>query len=41
MKKEVVTVRIPTNLKEKLKRVALQKGLTLNAVIVDSLWKTK
>lgn len=38
MEKEVLTVRIPSNLKEKLEQLSKQKGLTINAIIVQALW---
>lgn len=38
MQKEVLTIRMPTQLKEKLENLSKQKGLTLNAIIVQALW---
>jgi predicted HicB family RNase H-like nuclease len=33
------TIRIPTELHQKLKELAKKKGLTINALIVQALWK--
>lgn len=41
MKKEVLQIRIPVELKEKIKQIADKKGLTINAVIVQELWNIK
>ena len=38
MQKEVLTIRMPSELKEKILRIAQKKGLTLNALIVQILW---
>lgn len=36
---QVVTLRIPKVLHEKLKSLARRKGLSLNALIVNALWE--
>lgn len=41
MEKEVLTIRMPIELKEKLKQIAKQKGLSINAIIVQALWNIK
>lgn len=41
MEKEAITIRIPTNLKEKIIRISQQRGLTMNAIIVQALWNIK
>ena len=33
------TIRIPKELHQKLKELAKKKGLTINALIVQTLWK--
>ena len=33
------TIRIPTELHRKIKRIAKKKGLSFNAIIVQALWK--
>lgn len=33
------TIRIPKELHQKLKELAKKKGLTINALIVQALWK--
>ncbi len=38
MKKEALTIRIPVELKQKLEELSKQKGLTINAIIVQMLW---
>lgn len=38
MKKVILTVRITQELKEKLEKISKQKGLTINAIIVQTLW---
>ena len=38
MQKEVLTIRMPLELKEKILRIANQKGLTINALIIQALW---
>lgn len=38
MEKEVLTIRMPVELKQKLEQVSKQKGLTINAIIVQALW---
>ena len=39
MDKIQMIVRIPAELKRKLKRLAVGKGLTLNAFILKTLWE--
>ena len=39
MEKEVFTIRVPIELKEKLKKISEEKGLTINSIIVQALWK--
>ena len=41
MEKEILTVRMPIELKEKLTEMSKQKGLTINAIIVQTLWNIK
>ena len=36
---QVVTIRMPKVLHEKLKKLAKSKGLTLNALIINLLWE--
>lgn len=36
---QVVTIRMPKTLHEKLKALAKSKGLTLNALIINLLWE--
>ncbi len=38
MEKVSMQVRMPLKLKEKLEQIAKQKGLTINAIIVQELW---
>lgn len=38
MKKVPLTIRLPVTLKEKLDQLKREKGLTINAIIVDTLW---
>ena len=38
MEKEVLTIRMPLELKKKLIEISKQKGLTINAIIVQALW---
>lgn len=38
MQKEVLTIRMPTKLKEKLDKLSKTKGLSINAIIVQALW---
>ena len=38
MEKEVLTIRMPLELKKKLIEISKQKGLTINAIIVQTLW---
>ena len=38
MQKEVLTIRVPLELKEKILKIANKKGLTINALIVQKLW---
>ena len=38
MEKEVLTIRMPIELKEKLIKISKQKGLTINAIIIEKLW---
>ena len=38
MQKKVLTIRMPSELKEKILKIANQKGLTVNALIVQILW---
>ena len=39
MEKATLTIRLPVELKERLDELSKQKGLTLNAIIVEVLWK--
>jgi len=39
MNKETLTIRMTTELKQKLEQLSKQKGLTINAIIVQTLWK--
>ena len=39
MEKEVFTIRVPIELKEKLKKISEEKGLTINSIIVQAIWK--
>lgn len=36
--KEILTIRMPLELKQKLEQLSKQKGLTINAIIVQALW---
>ncbi len=38
MQKKVLTIRMPSELKEKILKIAKHKGLTVNALIVQILW---
>ncbi len=38
MEKVSMQVRMPLELKEKLEQIVKQKGLTINAIIVQALW---
>lgn len=38
MQKEVLTIRMPLELKEKILKIAKKKGLTINALIIYTLW---
>lgn len=38
MTKIPLTIRMPVRLKEKLNELSSEKGLTLNAIIVQTLW---
>ena len=38
MEKVSMQVRMPLKLKTKLEQIAKQKGLTINAIIVQGLW---
>lgn len=38
MEKEVLTIRMPVELKEKLQKISIEKGLTINAIIIQTLW---
>ena len=38
MKKISTTIRLPLSLKEKLDKLSKEKGLTINAIIVQTLW---
>lgn len=38
MKKISLTIRLPLALKEKLDKLSKEKGLTINAIIVQTLW---
>lgn len=39
MEKVAMQVRMPLKLKEKLDKISKEKGLTINAIIVETLWK--
>lgn len=41
MEKEVLTIRMPTELKKRLVELSNKKGLTINAIIVQALWNLK
>lgn len=41
MQREVLQIRMPAELKEKIKELSKQKGLSINAVIVQALWNIK
>ena len=41
MEKEILTIRIPLELKEILKTISKQRGLSINAIIVQALWNIK
>lgn len=41
MDREVLQIRMPLELKEKIKQISKQKGLTINAIIVQALWELK
>lgn len=34
-----ITVRLPVELYEKLKAIAKSRGMSMNAVLVNSIWK--
>lgn len=38
MEKEVLTIRMPPELKKKLVEISKQKGLSINSIIVQTLW---
>jgi len=38
MEKVPMQIRVPIKLKEKLEQISKQKGLTINAIIVQTLW---
>lgn len=38
MKKEVLQIRLPTELKEKLRAISEQRGVSINSIIVQALW---
>lgn len=39
MKKEVLQIRLPIELKEKLREMAERRGVSINSIIVQALWK--
>ena len=41
MEKEVLTIRMPSELKKKLVEISKQKGLSINSIIVQTLWSIK
>ena len=38
MEKVSMQIRMPLQLKEKLEHLSRQKGLTINAIIIENLW---
>lgn len=38
MGKEVLTIRMPIELKKKLVEISNKTGLTINAIIIQALW---
>ena len=38
MEKEVLTIRMPPELKKKLVEISKQKGLSINSIIIQALW---
>ena len=41
MEKVSMQIRMPLELKEKLEQLSRQKGLTINAIIVQTLWNVE
>ena len=37
---KATTVRLPENLKEKLKKAAVKRGMTLNNLVIQLLWES-
>lgn len=39
MEKEVLQIRLPIELKKKLKEMSEQRGVSINSIIVQALWE--